>query len=123
MSNSLGVKIRAAFGAIVFLVAIMAFLLIDIYHRARRTYREVAYHRNLQNFLYWITSGLQPYNQFADRDESNRGYYYHWRVGTMLRIHLEDAVTTGLYTFLFLILFLLFGVWIIQYWIARWLFG
>ncbi|KAH7216987.1 uncharacterized protein BKA55DRAFT_218818 [Fusarium redolens] len=123
LQSRLGSKAHAVFGAAVFLVAILAFLVIDTYHRARRIYRGVTSHNNLRNMIFRIASGCQPYHQFADRDETGHGYYYHWRVGTMLRVHLEDTVTIGLYFFLFFIICLLFGVWVVQYWTARWLFG
>lgn len=108
---------------IIFLFAIFVFLAVDVYHRTRRVWRSARYEIRFPNFIYYLLPQTQPYQQLATRDEISRGYYYQWRVGTMFRVYMEDAVTVGLYILVFLAVCVFLGFWIIQYWLAKWLFG
>lgn len=108
---------------IIFLFAIFVFLAVDVYHRTRRVWRSARYENRFPNFIYYLLPQTQPYQQLSTRDEISRGYYYQWRVGTMLRVYMEDVVTVGLYIFVFLAVCVSLGFWVIQYWLAKWLFG
>ncbi|RSL45379.1 hypothetical protein CEP54_014300 [Fusarium duplospermum] len=107
---------------IIFLLAIFAFLVVDVYHRTRRVWRSARYGNRFANFVHYLLSRAHPYEQFSTQDEISRGYYYQWRVGTMLRVHMEDVVTVGLYLFVFLAVCVFLGLCVILYWLAKWLF-
>ncbi|RSL68859.1 hypothetical protein CEP53_002426 [Fusarium sp. AF-6] len=108
---------------IIFLLAIFVFMAVDAYHRTRRVWRSARCGNRFANFGHYLVSRTQPYQQFSTRDEISRGYYYQWRVGTMLRLHMEDVVAVGLYLFAFLAVCVSLGLCVILYWLAKWLFG
>lgn len=110
-------------GSMIFLFAILSFLLVDAYHRARRVWQSARSETWFPSFIYHLASGTQPYRRFATRDEISRGHYYQWRVGTMLRVHMEDAVSVCVYISVLLAVCVALSFWVIQYWLAKWLLG
>ncbi|CAG7557831.1 unnamed protein product [Fusarium equiseti] len=77
--------IQAIASATIFLVAIIALLIVDVYHTARRLCTAAGYDHSFWNlFPHIFTRGP-------------RDYHYRWSIGKMVKIHLEDAILIGLY--------------------------
>lgn len=103
------VRFQAVVSAAIFLIAILAFLVVDIYHCGRRASLAYGYNNNYWNFFRY------PF--------SRHGHYYRWQIGRMIRMHIEDAILVGLYLLAALTFFALLTLWMAQHWLARWILG
>ncbi|RFN47642.1 hypothetical protein FIE12Z_8099 [Fusarium flagelliforme] len=98
---------QAIVSATIFLVAIIALLIVDVYHTARRLCTAAGHSHSFWNLFPHIFS------------RGPRDYHYRRSIGKMVKIHLEDAILIGLYLLLLPVLFVLFVLWVAQYYIAR----
>ncbi|ESU18169.1 hypothetical protein FGSG_11432 [Fusarium graminearum PH-1] len=105
--------------AAIFVLAIFAFLVVDIYHRARRASAAVGDKGNIRHYFLQLFSHRQPYQDSSTGSAARQDYYYTWQITRMLRVHMEDATMVFIYILVLLALCMFLGILLVQYWTIR----
>ncbi|KAK5996855.1 hypothetical protein PT974_02200 [Cladobotryum mycophilum] len=108
---------------ILFIVAILAFVLVDMSNTIRRTCENSHGVRRLMAWLRQLASRRQPYQQAADRDEMRQNWYYHWRIRRIFLLNMADAVYVWIFMLYLLVGVLVLAAWVLWSWLVVWAFG
>jgi hypothetical protein len=113
----------SALSAAIFVLAILAFLVVDVYHRTRRACSAVGDEMTFRNYIVQLVTRRQPYQDMSTGGRARQDYYYTWQIPRMIRVHMEDATMVAIYILAFLAVCVFFGIWLVQYWTVRWFLG